>query len=338
MKIDDFDYDLPQNLIAEFPAYQRDQSRLLILKRAQNTLIDESFSHLIHYLNPGDLVIFNNSKVMPARVFGEKQSGGKVELLIERLLNEGNEILAHIKANRPPKNESFIQLPECRLKLCHKQNSLYTLQVVQGDIWHTMANYGEIPLPPYINRALTSEDWQRYQTVYAHKTGSVAAPTAGLHFTHKLMQSMKDHSIGIGYVTLHVGAGTFQPVQMENIDKHQMHSEYLEVSQNLCDRIKQTKSYGGRVIAVGTTTVRSLETAGQNGTITPYIGDSDLFLYPGKRFNIIDGMITNFHLPRSTLLMMVSAFAGHQAIMDAYEHAIKEKYRFFSYGDAMLIL
>ena len=338
MKSSDFDYYLPEHLIAQYPLNKRDMSKLLVFNRQKQGIDDKHISDIIDYINPGDLLVLNNSKVMAARLYGQKTSGGKVEILIERVISS-SEITAHMRANKAPQIGSDILISGNRFKILSKQETLYRFKLEDGNIWDIMDADGHMPLPPYMKRTDTLSDKDRYQTVYSKELGSVAAPTAGLHFTDELLTKVENKTgQKIGFVTLHVGSGTFQPVKVEDVHSHQMHSEYIEVSQELCDRIKKTKDRGNRVIAVGTTTVRSLETAAISGEISEYIGESDIFLYPGKSFNVIDAMITNFHLPKSTLIMLVSAFATRDDILSVYKHAIDNSYRFFSYGDAMLII
>ncbi len=337
MKSSEFDYDLPESLIASFPLEKRDHSRLLVLERETGNLSDKVFTDMVDYINQGDLLIFNDSRVMAARLFGQKESGGKIELLIERVISS-TEIKAHMRASRSPKIGTSIEVSGHRFEILDKQGSLYSFKLQTGNIWEIMDAHGHIPLPPYMKREDELSDRDRYQTVYSRMLGSVAAPTAGLHFTEELMKKAENKGVEIDYVTLHVGSGTFQPVQVEDVNSHQMHSEYIEVSAELCEKIKQTKAKGKKVIAVGTTTVRSLETAALSGLIEPFTGESDIFLYPGKSFNVVDAMITNFHLPRSTLIMLVSAFASKSQILNTYKHAVANQYRFFSYGDAMMIL
>jgi S-adenosylmethionine:tRNA ribosyltransferase-isomerase len=337
MKTDDFDYKLPQELIASYPLEHRDASRLLKLNKQTGEIIDHKFTDFIDFINPGDLLVFNNSKVMLARLFGEKITGAKLEYLIEKIKTP-KVFETHIKANRSPAIGSQIYIQDTLAKVLEKDGGMYLLEL-QGDknIYQIMQEFGHIPLPPYMKREDEEFDAQRYQTVYAKDLGSVAAPTAGLHFSQELMQQIKDKGVGIEYITLHVGSGTFKPVQVDDVNNHKMHSEVISVPADVCQKIKQTKANGGRVIAIGTTSVRSLETAAQSGEIKPFQGETDIFLYPGKKFNVVDAMITNFHLPKSTLIMLVSAFADKEKIMCAYQHAIAEKYRFFSYGDAMFI-
>lgn len=337
MRTDDFDYKLPEELIASYPLENRDASRLLKLNKQTGEILDHKFTDFIDFINPEDLLIFNNSKVMLARLYGEKTTGAKLEYLIERVKTP-KIFETHIKANRSPTIGSEIYVQDTLAKVLEKDDGMYLLEL-QGskDIYQLMEEFGHIPLPPYMKRDDEEFDAERYQTVYAKDLGSVAAPTAGLHFSEELIQQIKAKGTDIAYITLHVGSGTFKPVQVDDVNNHKMHAEVISVSEDVCEKIRQTKANGGRVIAIGTTSVRSLETAAQSGEIQPYQGETDIFLYPGKKFNIVDAMITNFHLPKSTLIMLVSAFADKEKIMKAYEHAIAEKYRFFSYGDAMFI-
>lgn len=338
MKRTDFHYELPAGLIAQVPLEQRSASRLLRFGRATGDLLDGGFSNLAEWLNPGDLLVFNNTKVIPARLFGRKVSGGQVEILVERLLGKTS-CLAQIRASKSPKQGSSLVLDDGRqLQVLGRQDGFFLLNSESADLMDLLQDLGHMPLPPYINRADTDHDRSRYQTVYAEKAGAVAAPTAGLHFDQVLLERLQISGIESTTVTLHVGAGTFQPVRVDEIQDHKMHAEWLEVRRPACDAIAACKDRGGRVVAVGTTAVRSLETAAQNGTLQPYCGDSRIFIYPPFAFQVVDAMITNFHLPESTLLMLVSAFAGHAPTMKAYRHAVEQRYRFFSYGDAMLII
>jgi len=338
MKSSDFDYELPESLIARYPLDHRDDSRLLVLDRQTGKTTDKGFKDIVDYIEEGDLLVFNDSRVMAARIFGHKTSGGRVELLIEKVLSP-TEIKAHMKSSKSPKIGASIVIAGHHFEILAQNGTVYDFKLLSGNIWDIMAEDGHIPLPPYMKRDDELSDRERYQTVYSKMLGSVAAPTAGLHFTEALMgEVQKITGVDVEFVTLHVGSGTFQPVRVEDVATHQMHSEYIEVSESLCDKIKETKAKGGRVIAVGTTTVRSLETAAISGELKPFTGESDIFLYPGKNFNVIDAMITNFHLPRSTLIMLVSAFSSKKNILQAYEHAVANQYRFFSYGDAMMIV
>lgn len=335
----DFYYELPEKLIARHPLQRRSESRLMVLHYADQHIQHEKFENLLNYLEAGDLLVFNNSKVIPARLKGHKQSGGAVEVLVERVLNN-HQAFALISASKAPKIGSFIQIAnQLILKIEDKENEFYKISFPEEkSIYDWLELYGEIPLPPYIDRPASAEDKERYQTVYAQSLGSVAAPTAGLHFDQAMLTALEQKGVQLAYVTLHVGAGTFLPMRVNEIAQHQMHKEWLAVPEDVCEKIHCTKASGKKVIAVGTTSVRSLETAAATGILKPYVGETDLFIYPGFKFNIIDGMVTNFHLPSSTLLMLVSAFAGKEFIFKAYDQAITEQYRFFSYGDAMLIL
>lgn len=338
MNLNDFDYQLPPELIAQQPLPERSSSRLLKVARGTGQLSDHCFSDLQRILLPGDLLIINNTRVLPARLIGQKPSGGKVEVMLERLLPD-DEMLALVRANRTLKPGAMIEIgDDSGLEVIGRAGEFFHLKSVNQNLEQLLHQYGQMPLPPYITRAAESADEQRYQTVYADVPGAVAAPTAGLHFDSDLLQTLQQQGVMTANITLHVGAGTFQPVRVDNVLEHKMHAEYLEVSAAVCDKIQQTKADRGRVIAVGTTSVRALETAAADGELKPYGGDSRLFIYPGYQFHVIDGMITNFHLPKSTLLMLVSAFAGSDLIKQAYQHAIDQRYRFFSYGDAMLLL
>jgi S-adenosylmethionine:tRNA ribosyltransferase-isomerase len=336
MQITDFDYELPEQLIARYPLPERSHSRLLHFDSKSETLADRQFRDVVDLIQPNDCLIFNNTKVMPARIYAQKPSGGKVEILLERL-GDNNIALAHVKASKSPKPGSSIILADgTELQVLGREGDLFILQAT--DDWlQIMQAAGEMPLPPYMARGAEQLDEQRYQTVYAQHLGAVAAPTAGLHFDQELLAKLNDKGIRSAEVTLHVGAGTFQPVRVENIQEHQMHKEWLQVDEPVCELIRETKQSSGRVIAVGTTSVRSLETAARGGELQAYTGDSDIFIYPGYKFQVVDAMITNFHLPKSTLIMLVGAFSGLDNIKHAYQHAIEQEYRFFSYGDAMFL-
>ncbi len=339
MKRSDFDFELPQELIAQYPLARREDSRLLCISRETGEFVDSHFRRLPDLLEPGDLLVFNDSKVIPARIFGQKESGGKVEILIERIL-DSNSVLAQVKASKSPGDGTDIFLDnKHKLVVTGRDDEFFRLQVADGgDIFSLLERFGHIPLPPYIKREDALEDKDRYQTVYAKTPGAVAAPTAGLHFSDETFQRLNEKKIATGYVTLHVGAGTFKPVRCDDIKDHKMHSEWYSVSEKMCQQIDATRQQGGRIIAVGTTVVRTLESAACEGGLIAGSGDTEIFIYPGYDFQLVDGMVTNFHLPESTLLMLISAFSGSELIMNAYQHAIQEKYRFFSYGDAMLIL
>lgn len=338
MKASDFDYHLPEQLIAQQPLTERRSSRLLVLDPLRQRKTDDAFNHLEDYLKAGDLLVFNDTRVFPARLFGQKASGGKIEVLVERLLDD-NQILAHVRASKSPRVGTGLNLEgmiDC--VVVRRDNEFFVLQQSSGSSWlDLLQQYGHIPLPPYIHRADEDNDRERYQTVFADKPGAVAAPTAGLHFDERMIQSLHNKGIQTAYITLHVGAGTFQPVRVDEISDHVMHAEVVQVSTQVCEKIKQTREKGGRVVAIGTTVVRSLESAARQGGIKPFTGDTRLFITPGFEFKVVDTMLTNFHLPRSTLLMLVSAFAGKAFVMQAYRHAVEQQYRFFSYGDAMLI-
>ena len=337
MKKSDFNYHLPEALIAQIPLAERDASRMLCMDRNTGAISDRYFTDFINQVNAQDLLVFNNTKVIPARLYGKKQSGGKIEILIERVLSS-HEAIAHIKASKAPKPGTIIELDDnysCTVQ--GRVDDLFQLDFGQLDILNLLDNIGHIPLPPYITRADDASDLTRYQTVFAKESGAVAAPTAGLHFDLAMMDKIKAKNITTAFVTLHVGSGTFQPVRVENLAEHLMHKEYYEVSQQTVDAVNATKARGGRVVAIGTTAVRALESASRSGVLMAGYGDTDLFITPGYQFKSVDAMLTNFHLPESTLLMLVSAFAGYQPIMNAYQHAIDESYRFFSYGDAMFL-
>ncbi len=337
MKKSDFNFDLPKNLIAQHPTKERTQSRLLCLDKKTGKTEDLNFSDILSLLNEGDLLVFNDTKVIPARLFGKKPTGGKVEVFIERLLDDNNAI-AMLKSSKAPRLGLPIQFNDQQLIPTAKKGMFYLIET-GGDtsLTELMDSYGHMPLPPYIQRADEQTDNERYQTVYAKAKGAVAAPTAGLHFDHHLMKKITDKNIDTAFVTLHVGAGTFQPVKTDNINDHQMHKEWLQVSQDVVNKIKNTQAKGNRVIAVGTTAVRCLETASSTGEIKPFTGDTNIFIYPGYQFKIVDALLTNFHLPESTLIMLVSALCTREKTLNAYQHAVDQKYRFFSYGDAMFI-
>ena len=337
MRLSDFDYELPDELIAQHPAEQRSHSRMLHVDGANGEIADRQFLELPPLLHAGDLLVFNNTRVMAARLHGQKSTGGKVEILIERII-EPTRCLAHMRASKSPKVGSTLLVEDAQIIMVARHDNLFELQLDSaGDFYQLMESYGHMPLPPYIDRDDGADDEERYQTVFAKEMGAVAAPTAGLHFDDATLQSLADMGVEQAEVTLHVGAGTFQPVKTENLDEHIMHSEWLSVSEETVEMIKACKARGGRVVAVGTTSVRSLETAAKDGELKPYQGDTRLFIRPGYQFQVVDLLLTNFHLPQSTLLMLVSAFAGYENIMRAYRHAVEQRYRFFSYGDAMLL-
>ncbi len=337
MQTSDFHYELPDELIAQFPTRNRQDSRLLHLPAGVQEAVDRQFTDLPSLLNPGDLLVFNDTRVMRARLYGRKESGGRVELLIERVL-EPERGLAHIKASKSPKPGNLILLDGGGvLEVLGREDDLFLVAAVELDLPSLMAQSGHIPLPPYIERDDEALDVERYQTVYSRREGAVAAPTAGLHFDQAMLTRLDDLGVEQAHVTLHVGAGTFRPVRVNRLEEHVMHSEYVEVSEAVCEQVRATRARGGRVIAVGTTSVRSLESASQEGEINSFYGDTRLFITPGYKFRSVDAMVTNFHLPESTLLMLVSAFLGYERIMAAYRHAVEQRYRFFSYGDAMLL-
>ncbi len=336
MRRSDFYYDLPQELIAQYPAPERGASRLLVLDGKQGGLEDRLFAHLPQLLLPGDLLVFNDTRVMPARLYGRKQTGGRVEILIERLLGS-DRALAQIRASKSPQPGGRITVGDVELEVTDRREDLFELKALDVEFMTLMDREGHMPLPPYIRRDDAELDLERYQTVYARRTGAVAAPTAGLHFDQAMLSLLTDMGVEFAHVTLHVGAGTFQPVRSECLQDHVMHSEYVEVSAAVCARVNSTRRQGGRIVAVGTTSVRSLEAASEGGEIAAFRGDTRLFIRPGYRFRSVDAMLTNFHLPESTLLMLVSAFAGYDRVMAAYRHAVQERYRFFSYGDAMFL-
>ena len=338
MLCQDFDFELPEELIAQYPTAERDAGRLLLLDGVTGRYSDMSFRDLASLLNPGDLLVFNDTRVIPARLFGRKATGGRVEILVERLLDEAN-CLAQVQASKTPKEGSWIMLDGgIKLQVRGRQDDLFELKPAGGKtLMDVLEQQGHTPLPPYIRRADEAIDSDRYQTVYASRPGAVAAPTAGLHFTRALIGELEKKGIGSAYVTLHVGAGTFQPIREENIESHRMHSEWFQVSEAVCKQVNAVKQAGNRVIAVGTTSVRCLEAATLDGRLQPFHGETDIFIYPGFEFRTVDAMITNFHLPGSTLLLLVCAFAGRENILRAYRHAVEAEYRFFSYGDAMFI-
>lgn len=334
LTLTDFDFDLPSALIAQHPAPERSQSRLLHVQGPQ--LTDLSFPDVMSLLQPGDVLVFNNTKVMKARLFAAKPTGGKVEILIERVHN-AHMATAMLKASHAPKPGIRLEIaPHVEVRVMARDERFYVLEFNQN-LWQVLDDYGVLPLPPYIEREATGEDEQRYQTVYAQTPGAVAAPTAGLHFTEALLDTLKGRGVDLQFLTLHVGAGTFLPVQSDNIAEHKMHSEWYSISPGTVAAIEQAHTHGGQVIAVGTTSLRALEAASLNGRLQAGTGETDIFITPGFQFQTVDRLITNFHLPKSTLMMLVSAFGGHANIMAAYRHAVQQNYRFFSYGDAMLL-
>ena len=336
MHVADFHFDLPESLIARHPLAERRGSRLLVLDGPSGELSHRHFADLLGYLWPGDLMVFNDTRVIPARLFGQKASGGKLEILVERVLDE-ERVLAHVRSSKSPKPGSRILIDGgAEAEMVARHEALFELKFAEP-VLPLLERVGHMPLPPYIDRPDEAEDRERYQTVYARNAGAVAAPTAGLHFDEPLLDAIRAKGVATAFVTLHVGAGTFQPVRVERIEDHHMHREWLQVDQAVVDAVAACRARGGRVIAVGTTSVRSLESAARDGELKAFAGETDIFLYPGRPFHVVDALVTNFHLPESTLLMLVSAFAGYRETMAAYATAVAEGYRFFSYGDAMFI-
>ncbi|MDR6679230.1 tRNA preQ1(34) S-adenosylmethionine ribosyltransferase-isomerase QueA [Pseudomonas oryzihabitans] len=336
MHVADFHFDLPESLIARHPLAERRGSRLLVLDGPSGELSHRHFADLLGYLQPGDLMVFNDTRVIPARLFGQKASGGKLEILVERVLDE-ERVLAHVRSSKSPKPGSRILIDGgAEAEMVARHDALFELKFAEP-VLQLLERVGHMPLPPYIDRPDEAEDRERYQTVYARNAGAVAAPTAGLHFDEPLLAAIRAKGVASAFVTLHVGAGTFQPVRVERIEDHHMHREWLQVDQGVVDAVAACRARGGRVIAVGTTSVRSLESAARDGELKAFAGETDIFLYPGRPFHVVDALVTNFHLPESTLLMLVSAFAGYRETMAAYATAVAEGYRFFSYGDAMFI-
>ena len=347
MKRTDFAFDLPAELIAQAPLAERSASRLLSVDGG-GECSHLLFTDLLGLVSSDDLLVFNNTRVLPARLYAQKQTGGRAEILVERLMPDGS-ALAHVRASKSPRDNTLLLLTpnpdadvsDMAVRVIGRQGALFHLAPESGSFTEAMQQLGHMPLPPYIERADSAADRDRYQTVYAKHDGAVAAPTAGLHFDQLLLNQLETQGVQRAEVTLHVGAGTFQPVRADEITAHVMHSEYIEVDQACCNAVTECRARGGRVIAVGTTAVRSLESVAlkvpEGDPLVPYAGDTDIFLYPGAQFRVVDAMITNFHLPESTLLMLVSAFAGVESIRAAYAAAIANRYRFFSYGDAMLL-
>ena len=341
MKISDFDFELPQAAIAQTPTSKRSRSKLLEMD-SQGRIEDSFFYEIINKVHSGDVLILNNTKVIPARLHGSKaETGGKVELLLERIVDQ-NTVLAQIKASNALKNNQIIKLAEgYKMQVVNKNEDLYLLKTLNfdQDVTKTLDKIGQTPLPPYITESDKKTDKNRYQTVYAKEQGAVAAPTAGLHFDEELLEQIKTKGVTIAFITLHVGAGTFKPVATDSITEHKMHDEYIEISAETARIINKAKQEGRRIIATGTTSLRAIEAVAKknNGQLTEHKGMTNLFIYPGFKFNIIDVLITNFHLPKSTLLLLVSAFTQKEAILQAYKHALDNQYRFFSYGDAMLL-
>lgn len=338
MRRSDFHFELPRELIAQYPMHRRDAARMLILEGASGDYRGGMFSDLPDLLQPGDLLVLNDTRVIPARLYGAKDSGGRVEILIERLLDE-ERILAQVRASKAPKTGSRLELaPQVAFEVLGRSDEFYVLQLHGGRaLMDVLDDFGHMPLPPYIERSAEELDSERYQTVYADKPGAVAAPTAGLHFSDDILARIAHRGVEIGTVTLHVGGGTFQPVRTEEIEDHSMHSEWFRVDAELCEQVRRTRKNGGRIVAVGTTVVRCLESAAADGDIAPVSGETAIFIYPGYRFQVVDCLLTNFHLPESTLLMLVCAFAGRDNVLRGYRYAVEEHYRFFSYGDAMFL-
>jgi len=338
MRKSDFHYSLPHDLIAQYPAASRTASRLLALDGASGARRDLRFTDLPALLRAGDLLVFNDTRVIPARLFGHKDSGGRVEVLVERIL-DAHRVLAQLRASKPPKPGQKLTLEgNVTMTVQQREGEFYALAFeMDTPVTEILERVGHVPLPPYIERADNASDSERYQTVYAHHPGAVAAPTAGLHFDEAMLARLQGMGVETAFVTLHVGAGTFQPIRVDDIREHRMHAEYLRITPEVCDKINAAKKERRRVVAVGTTVVRALETAARGGSMMPYEGETDIFIYPGYRFRSVDALLTNFHLPESTLLMLVCAFGGAEHVLSAYRHAVAQKYRFYSYGDAMFI-
>jgi S-adenosylmethionine:tRNA ribosyltransferase-isomerase len=337
VKRSEFHYDLPRELIAQTPLAQRSASRLLVLDGATGAIEDRHFGDLVGLLNAGDLLVFNDTRVVPARLFGRrKPSGGRVEIMLERILGP-RRLLAQLRASHPPRAGGEVELPGGRLaRIVGRTESLFEVEL-DCDADELLEAHAEVPLPPYIERPTEPSDRERYQTVFARVRGAVAAPTAGLHFDDALLSRLEAQGIERTFLTLHVGAGTFAPVRAERVEDHELHAEWVRVPADACAAVERCRARRGRVVAVGTTSVRSLETAARAGELRPFEGDSALFIYPGFRFRVVDALVTNFHLPESSLLMLVAAFAGREQVLSAYRHAVTSRYRFFSYGDAMFV-
>jgi S-adenosylmethionine:tRNA ribosyltransferase-isomerase len=340
MSIEDFDFHLPEQLIAQQPVAERGASRLLHLGVAPASERDLQFNQLPELLRSGDLLVLNNTRVVKARFKVRKASGGRAEVLLERALDGfgGRRFLAQVRASRAPGVGSVINFGnDYTAKVLGRQDDLFELELNEGELQTLISTHGALPLPPYIQRPPTAEDEARYQTIYAKHQGAVAAPTAGLHFDQPLLDQLIAKGVEVAYLTLHVGAGTFAPVRMTDPSTHKMHAEQVVVDSVVCEQVAATRARGGRVVAVGTTCVRALESAALEGGLKPFKGDTAIFIFPGFKFQVVDVLISNFHLPRSTLLMLVSAFAGRERVLAAYQHAVNNAYRFFSYGDAMLM-
>jgi len=339
LKKSDFHYDLPPDLIAQAPLPERSASRLLMADAASGRVEDRRFRELPDLLRAGDLLVFNDTRVLPARLFGRKETGGAVEILVERVLGT-HEVRAQLGVSKKPKAGARILLADgSSASVLGRDGEFFDLRFDSGEsVEQILARLGRMPLPPYIARDADVADEERYQTVFARAPGAVAAPTAGLHFDEAMLAALAERGIEFGHVTLHVGAGTFQPMRAERVEDHVMHREWLDVGAELVAKIRATRARGGRVVAVGTTVVRALESSLRDGEVAPFAGDTRIFIFPGYRITTVDALVTNFHLPESTLLMLVSAFAGRDFVLDAYRHAVAQRYRFFSYGDAMLLL
>lgn len=339
MKKSDFDFELPHELIAQVPLPERSASRMLALDVATGSRQDRMFRELPEILRPGDLLVFNDTRVLPARLYGRKESGGAVEILIERVTG-AHEAIVQLGVSKKPKEGGRIELADgSHAVVLGRDEGFFRLRFEAPEaLEKLLLKLGEMPLPPYIERHADASDMERYQTVFAREPGAVAAPTAGLHFDEAILGRLRERGVDFGYITLHVGAGTFQPVRADDLENHHMHKEWLNVGAHLIEQIRRTRAKGGRVIAVGTTVVRALESASKDGVLHPFAGETQIFIFPGYRFTSIDGLLTNFHLPQSTLMMLVSALAGREFILESYRHAVEQRYRFFSYGDAMLIL
>ena len=333
----DFHFDLPPSLIAQHPLAERSASRLLTLDGGSGALADRNFRELPSLLEPGDLLVFNDTKVVPARLYGRKETGGAVEFLVERIL-DASTALVHARASKPWRPGMRVLFSEgVEARMLERDGGLLKVEFLGATLPEFLYAHGHVPLPPYIVRDDAAEDKERYQTVYARVPGAVAAPTAGLHFDQAILDELRRRGVRSAQVTLHVGAGTFQPVREDDVRDHKMHSERAVVDESVCQAIAEARQAGKRVVAVGTTAVRSLESAAAAGALAPMDRDTDIFIYPGYKFRVVDAMVTNFHLPESTLLMLLAAFAGREQVLDAYRHAVEQKYRFFSYGDAMFV-
>lgn len=339
LKKSDFDFELPHELIAQAPLPERSASRLLLLDVAAQSRQDRMFRELHAFLRPGDLLVFNDTRVLPARLHGRKETGGAVEIMLERVTG-AHEAIVQLGVSKKPKAGGRIELADgSHAVVLGREDGFFRLRFEAPEpLEKLLLKLGEMPLPPYIERRADDSDMQRYQTVFAREPGAVAAPTAGLHFDEATLAQLRQGGVEFGYVTLHVGAGTFQPMRADDVKDHHMHREWLNVGAHLVEQIRRVRANGGRIIAVGTTVVRALEAATVDGQLHPFAGETQIFIFPGYHFTSIDGLLTNFHLPQSTLLMLVSALAGREFMLDAYRHAVEQRYRFFSYGDAMLIL